>query len=224
MNDDELGRAIEASTSRRVRALRPRPDAEELFARVDVRATRQRRILVATVAVVLVVGVAAGFAIGRAGDTAPTKEAIVALDDGTPPQPAARPQIEPADVEGARIAIEAAFHSAFAGGVPDAERDAATQDGDHLGVLVDEARARALKFGYTAEQLAGTTVSVQDVAFIDEAHAVVHFTLAIPGHGTILADRVGYAVHTDGRWKVALRTACDLLSLGGLGRTCPPVP
>ena len=82
----------------------------------------------------------------------------------------------------------------------------------------------AERFGYTAEQLAGTTISLRDIAFIDETHAVVHFTLAIPGHGTILVDRVGYAVHTDGRWKVALRTACDLLSLDGLGRTCPPEP
>ena len=63
-----------------------------------------------------------------------------------------------------------------------------------------------------------------DTAFIDASHAVVHFTLTIPGHGPILADRVGYAVLTDGRWKVALRTACDLLSLDGLGRTCPPAP
>ena len=134
------------------------------------------------------------------------------------------PQIEPADVDGARLAIEAAFHDAFGGGVPDALRDAATQDGEHLGALVEQAKALAVKLGYTPAQLAGTTISLRDVAFIDESHAVVHFTLSIPEHGTIHADRVGYAVHTGGRWKVALRTECDLLSLGGLGRTCPPAP
>ena len=50
------------------------------------------------------------------------------------------------------------------------------------------------------------------------------FSLTIPGHGEILRDRVGYAVLVDGRWKVALRTECDLLSLNGLGAQCPPTP
>ena len=52
----------------------------------------------------------------------------------------------------------------------------------------------------------------------------MQFSLTIPGHGEILRDRVGYAVLVDGRWKVALRTECDLLSLNGLGAQCPPAP
>ena len=224
MNDDDLGRAVAASADRRVRALHPRPDVEELFDRVDARATRQRRILTGTVAVVLVAGLAAGFAIGRAGDDSAAPTAVVALDDGTPPRPAARPQIEPADVEAAEAAIGAAFQSAFAGGVPTDEKIAAIQDGEHLRALFDEAQTHARQFGYTKEQLAGTSISLRDIAFIDDSHALAHFTLTIPGHGSVLVDRVGYAVNTGGGWKVALRTECDLLSLSGLGRSCPPVP
>jgi hypothetical protein len=63
---------------------------------------------------------------------------------------------------------------------------------------------------------------VLGTSFIDETHAIVRFTLTVPGHGAILTDRVGYAVIDGGRWKVALRTVCDLLSLGGLSGQCPP--
>jgi hypothetical protein len=65
---------------------------------------------------------------------------------------------------------------------------------------------------------------VRTTSFIDETHAIVQFTLTVPGHGPILTDRVGYAVLDGGRWKVALRTVCDLLSLGGLGTQGPPAP
>jgi hypothetical protein len=49
----------------------------------------------------------------------------------------------------------------------------------------------------------------------------VTFTLTIPDHGAVITDRVGYAVFEDGRWKVALRTACDLVSLSGPSEQCP---
>jgi hypothetical protein len=60
--------------------------------------------------------------------------------------------------------------------------------------------------------------------FIDSTHAIVQFSLTISGHGEVLKDRVGYAVLVNGRWKVALRMECDLLSLNGLGVQCPPAP
>ena len=173
----------------------------------------------------LVVGVAAGFAIGRAGETSPTQTAVVAARrrnaarTGGDVRRSNRPtSSRPASRSRRRSTARTPA------ACPAQEKDAATQGGEHLRALVDEAKSRAQQFGYTAEQLAGTTISVRDTAFIDESHAVVHFTMSIPGHGPILADRVGYAVHTGGRWKVALRTVCDLLSLDGLGRTCPPAP
>jgi hypothetical protein len=83
-------------------------------------------------------------------------------------------------------------------------------------------RTYAQRYGYTSEQLAGTSVTVLGVVFIDEAHAAVRFTITVPEHGDVLVDRVGYAFFDSGRWKVALRTACDLLSLNGLRQQCPP--
>ena len=78
--------------------------------------------------------------------------------------------------------------------------------------------------GYTDEELSGKTIAVLNTHFVDPTHAVVHFTLSIPGRGAVLVDQAGYAVREDGRWKVALRTACDILSLSGLSQQCPPVP
>ena len=115
-----------------------------------------------------------------------------------------------------------AYQEAYTGGVTDAVRDAAVQRGSELSELRQDIIAIARATGYTAEQFAGTTVSVRDITFIDDTHAAVRFTLSVPGHGDVLVDRTGFAVVDGGRWKVALRTACDVLSLNGVQRPCPP--
>jgi hypothetical protein len=107
--------------------------------------------------------------------------------------------------------------------VPAARRTAAIQQGASLESRRRQVLAFARARGYTTEQFAGTTIDVLDVQFIDEDHAVVRFTLTVPGHGPVMVDRVGYAVREDGTWRVALRTACDLMSLGGAAGPCPPV-
>jgi hypothetical protein len=122
----------------------------------------------------------------------------------------------------ARTAIVQAFEDAFDGTSLPAARDAATQDGAELSQLRRDVLAYAQRFGYTAEQLAGTKIDVLEVSFIDETHATVRFTLTVPGRGAVIVDKVGYAVLDGGRWKVALRTACDLLSLDGVIGRCPP--
>jgi len=120
------------------------------------------------------------------------------------------------------VAINQSFHDGFDGAAPDAVRQAAVQSGSRLEALRREALATAEGRGITSAELTGITIEVLDTSFVDRTHAVVHFTLTIPGRGPVLVDQVGYAVVDDGRWKVSLRTACDLLSLSGLGRPCPP--
>jgi hypothetical protein len=220
MTDDDFTAALERSVDARTRRLAPRPDVDDLLARVRRRAARQQRVLVASLVAVLALGGIAGYVIGHSEeDTATT---FVAANGSLPSPRAGASGLAPADEEAARAAVKAAFHDAYAGGVPYNVRVAAMQRGDELEIYRRTALKNAQRFGYTPEQLAGTTVKVLSVLFIDETHAAARFTLSIPGHGDVLADRIGYAVVDDGRWKVSLRTACDTLSLDGLLQQCPP--
>jgi hypothetical protein len=221
MNDDDLGQRLGRNIDRRVRSVTPRADIEELLVRTQRRLAHQRRLLFGAVVVVLAIGGVGGYLLGHAPDGDPARTEV-AVDDGAPGFANTSPAFEPANIEATRADIARAFHSAFDGGVPAREKVDAVQNGASIQGLSRESRRNAGRFGYTEEQLAGSSISVLDTAFIDATHAVVHFSLAVPGHGEILVDRVGYAVLVDGRWKVALRTVCDLLSLDGLGRQCPP--
>jgi hypothetical protein len=209
MNDDELGRYVGQSIERRVGSVTPRVDLEELLVRTQRRLSHQRRVLVAAVVAVLVIGGLAGYVVGHAGDD--DRAAVnAALDDGAPRFASPAPAFEPANVAAANAAIGQAFHSAFDGGVDPRQKAKAIQNGASIESLTQSARQN--------------TISVLATRFIDSTHAIVQFSLTIPGHGEVLKDRVGYAVLVNGRWKVALRTECDLLSLNGLGVQCPPAP
>jgi len=162
----------------------------------------------------------AGYVAGHSN--APTETAVVALNDGVPDDTSGDAVIEPVNVDAAVAAITQAFHDAYDGGTPDAVRRAAIQGGSKLELLRREALASIELRGYTATELAETTIEILGTTFVDRTHAVVHFTFNIPGHGAVLVDQVGYAVFDNSRWQVSLRTACDLLSLSGLGRQCPP--
>jgi hypothetical protein len=221
MNDDDLAKSLARSVDLRVRNVSARPDVADLFARVGRRSSRQRRWLVGGLLAVLALGGVGGYLIGHTGrDSAPA--AVAVPGEGLPPVDASNPALEPADIVAARAAIAQAFSDAYAGGVPEDVRNAAIQDGSKLLTLRRESLAYAARYGYTSEQLAGSSIAVLGVTFIDEMHAAVRFTITIPEHGDVLVDRVGYAIFDGGRWKVALRTACDLLSLGGLRSSCPP--
>jgi hypothetical protein len=215
---------LSAALGRSVAGIAPRPDAGALLVRVERRASRQRSWLLAAVVAMLVVGGIGGYLVGRDGrDGAPTRTAVAAPGDGTPPATAADSAlVEPVDPVAARVAIVQAFQDAFDGTSSNAAKATAVQDGDRLEQLRRDVFAYAQRFGYTPEQLAGTTISVLDVSFIDETHAAVRFTLSVPGRGEVIVDKVGYAVLDGRRWKVALRTACDLISLDGVIGRCPP--
>jgi hypothetical protein len=222
MSDIELASSIARSVEHRVGALSPRPDVEDLLARMGRRASRQRRSFVAGLVVALVAAGFAGYLIGTANEDSGTGAVVAAQSDGLPSPEASSLALEPADAEAARAAITQAFHDALTGSTPDSTRSAAIQDGESLQALRGEVVMYAQRYGYTSEQLAGTSITVLGIAFIDEQHAAVRFTVSVPDHGDVLVDRVGYAFFDRGRWKVALRTACDLLSLNGLHRQCPP--
>jgi hypothetical protein len=214
---------LSAALGRSVAGVAPRPDAEALLVRVERRAARQRSWLIAAIVVMLVVGGIGGYLVGRGDDAGPARTAVAARGDGTPPVTAPESAlVEPVDPVAARAAILQAFADAFDGGSSAAAKDAAVQDGAELRQLRTDVSAYAKRFGYTAEQLAGTTIRVLEVDFIDEAHAAVRFTLTVPERGDVIVDKVGYAVLDGGRWRVALRTACDLLSLDGVIGRCPP--
>jgi hypothetical protein len=216
----ETADALAASLRRRAQRIDPRPNLEVLLARLDQRVTRHRRVLGAGLVAVLAVGGLVGYALGSS--SAPETTAVVALNDGVPDAASNAPAIEPENVGAAVIAINQAFHDAFDGATPAATRLAATQNGAQLEALRREAVASAQRFGFSPVELTGITIEVSEPTFVDRTHAAVRFTLTVPGRGPVLVDQVGYAVVDAGRWKVSLRTACDLLSLSGLGRPCPP--
>jgi hypothetical protein len=212
--------ALEQRLHAAVRRLHPRTDPEALLASIERRHARQRRAVFGVVALLLVGAVGAGFFVGR--DTVEGRGPVIAVEDGTPGAAVSDVAVEPADVEGARAAVIQAFEDAYTGSTPQAAKDEAVQNSEQLAPLVARARSYARRLGVTPEQLAGTTIDVWGVVFIDETHAAVRFTLSIPPRGPVMVDRVGYGVFTDGRWRVSMRTACDLLSLTGLGERCPP--
>ena len=221
MTDQDLTRSLDRAVDHRVESARLRPDVDDLFQRVERRASRDRRLRSGLLVVFLAVGGLVGFAIGR-DDSGSDLQPIAVASDGVADAATEPAALAPTDLEAAQAGVERVFHDAYSGGVTEAERTAAIQDGASLGALRKEQLADAAAHGYTAEQLAGTTIDVLGVQFIDEDHAAVRFTISVPGHGDVLVDRIGYAVRLDGRWKVTLRTACDLLSLGGSRRPCPP--
>jgi hypothetical protein len=221
MSNDDFPESIRRTLEARVRHLEPHPDADLLFARVQARTRRKQRLLAGVTACVLVAGVLGGYLLGRSS-TSPSSPGVLApLDDGVPSSPSPISPYAPADVGAANAAIDAAFHAALDGNTTPAAQIVAIQNGSRVQPLMHESALLAQSFGYAPEQLAAAAVAVSDVSFIDSTHAVVHFTLTIPGHGAVLVDRAGYAVFEAGAWRVAMRTACDLVSLNGLVRTCP---
>ena len=176
-------------------------------------------------ALALVVGGLCGYLIGDSV-TNQSSTSVVAVSDGTPPSTAELIRKWPLLTLLLRVAeITRAFHDAFDGGTSQDAKEHAMQDGAALRQLRRSVDAFAKEHGYTSAQLAGTTITILDTNFIDETHAAaVRFTIAVPERGNVIVDRVRYAVVDSHHWKVALRTACDLLSLDGLIGPAPANP
>jgi hypothetical protein len=219
MNDDDLARTLRDALARRLDRTRARPDIDKVFARLERRAARRRRALGATALVAVVAAGFVGYTVG-VSNTSPAAQ-VLSIRDGAPGD-LTDSTSAPEDPTAATHAVAQAFQDGLAGGPLSSRQTAAVQDGRRLEGLRAEALAAAESRGITREQLASSSVDVLDVRFVDRQHAVVHFTLSLPPIGPVLVDQVGYAVFSEGRWRVALRTMCDLLSLSGVGRACPP--
>jgi hypothetical protein len=218
VNDEDLTRGISRAVADRMARLKPKPDVQKVLQRLERSATRRRRAMGGLAVFAVVVAGLLGYAVGQHSE--PTVESL-RVSDGVPGAATGAP-IDPEDSALATAAIVKAFHDAYDGGSPHEQRNAAVQDGKRLEPLRAEAIELAVQRGFLAEQLAQESIEVHDVSLVDRTHAIVRFTISIPPRGPLLVDQIGYAVQEDGRWKVSLRTQCDLLSLGGLGKPCPP--
>ena len=126
----------------------------------------------------------------------------------------------PGDLAQAGVEIANAYRIVF-GPAGDPAKAESIQLGSDILPLLHRSKEIATRFGYTEDQLAGNVVTVSDPSFIDATHAVVRFSITIPGHGTAVRDRIGYAVQTNGKWQVAARTVCDLVWPSGTWAACP---
>jgi hypothetical protein len=92
-DDQQLGESVRDSVARNVRRVSPRPDADDLFARVGAHAARQRRAFAVSAVALAAVASLVGYSIGVAGDDGPS----VAVAPGQQTEPTTTSS--PADVQ-----------------------------------------------------------------------------------------------------------------------------
>jgi hypothetical protein len=116
----------------------------------------------------------------------------------------------PVDVERAEIEIRAAF-----GGFSEEEDDSLPN--------VEAGAGLAATARLAAERHARGIVvfEVKEIKFLTEVRAVVVFVIVTGDDWVLLADTVGEAVVSDGRWRVARNTFAHLMRLAGVE---PPPP
>lgn len=215
-SDDDIGARLGRSIDTRVRRLRPRHDLDDLLERSEARRRRQRRQFAVGSALALVVVAIGAFILGAttSDDSADTTAVVI------PRSPEVADIYAPGDLARAGVEIASAYRTVF-GPASDPAKVASIQLGSDLILLLHRSKEIAARFGYTEDQLANNVVTVSDPSFIDATHAVVRFSITIPGHGTAVKDRVGYAVQSNGKWQVAARTVCDLVWPSGTWAACP---
>ena len=121
----------------------------------------------------------------------------------------------PEDEDAARAEIAAAY-AASATASEDGRSVPSVETGANLGPTLLRAQERS-PFPAPAE----VSIDVNDVLFLDQAHAAVWFTITIDGSPR-LGNHRGDAVVVDGAWKMARATFCDLMRSAGV--ECPPEP
>jgi hypothetical protein len=214
--DDELGAQLGRNIDARVRRLRPTDDIEGLLTKsTELRRHQRRRFGVATTLLVIVVAIVA-FSVGAATSDGGKETTAVVI----PRTPAVADIYAPEDLRRAGVEISESYRAVF-GPANDQAKVAAMQLGPQLLPLLHRSAEIAQRFGYTQDQITRNVVTVSDPSFIDATHAIVKFSIAIPEHGMVVKDRVGYAVQTDGRWQVAARTVCDIVWPGTTSAACP---
>jgi hypothetical protein len=214
--DDDLGAQLGRNIEARVRRIRPADDVDDLLTKsTELRRRQRRRFAVGTTVLLIVVAVAA-FSIGAATSDGGDETTAVVI----PRTPAVADVYAPADLAQAGLEISAAYREVF-GPANDAAKSGSMQLGRQLLPLLHRSSEIAQRFGYTEDQIQRNVVTISDPSFIDATHAIVKFSISIPDHGTVVKDRIGYAVQIDGRWQVAARTVCDIVWPGTTSPACP---
>src|SRR5215207_4172307 len=217
-SDDEFGARLGRSIGGRVRRLRTDNDLDELLTRSEELRRRQRRRFTIGTTIAVLILAAGAFAIGTATSEADPDGDTTAVV--IPRSPDVADVYAPAELARAGVEIANAYLVVF-GPAPDPAKVASIQLGSDILPLLHRSKEIAARFGYTEDQLAGNVVTVSSPSFIDATHAIVRFSITVPGHGTAVKDRIGYAVQTDGKWQVAARTVCDLVWPSGTWAACP---
>jgi len=75
-DEQQLGERVGDSVARNVRRVSPRPDTDDLFARIGARAARQRRVLAAAAVVVVAITSVGAYAIGKNDGNNPASVAV----------------------------------------------------------------------------------------------------------------------------------------------------
>lgn len=150
------------------------------------------------------------------GCVAVAREAIAAAPaEQTVLRIKARAQL-PDDPASAEEAIEQAFEVLLGGNATVAERQNVIEGGSNLGPVMQQVEER-----FPARR--HMDVFVEHIRFLDPAEAEVHFVLLFPGGSPLpRIASTGYAVLSNGVWKVARQTYCELV--GRIGVQCPPPP
>jgi hypothetical protein len=215
--DDDFGAQVGRTIEARVRRIRPVDDLEALLTKsAELRRRQRRRFAVGTTLLLIVVAIAA-YSIGTASTSSTGDETTAVV---VPRAPTVADVYAPEDLARAGIEISSAYRDVFGPASNDAKVEA-MQLGPQLLPLLHRSGEIAQRFGYTEDQISRNTVTVSDPSFIDATHAIVKFSITIPDHGTVVKDRLGYAVQIDGRWLVAARTVCDIVWPGTTSPACP---
>jgi hypothetical protein len=129
-----------------------------------------------------------------------------------PPElPAAGEQ--PADPDGARAAVTAAYEAAYAGSNSDEARAAAIADPTGFDTVFEQ-----LRTGSFADTVLAATAAVREIVFTAPDHAWLRYDIMVNG-SQYFTDRFGEAVLIDGAWKVANDTICRDVRLAAI--ECP---
>ncbi len=123
-----------------------------------------------------------------------------------------RPSL-PQDRDAAEEEIERVFETAIGGDTGEDERLQLIEDSSNLRASLQEV-AQRLPRGQRPDTF------VDHVRFLSEDEAEVHFVIVYPGPSAPRFPQSGYAVVSDGRWKVARETWCRLVAQ--IGVRCPP--
>jgi len=118
----------------------------------------------------------------------------------------------PADVQTAVREVSFAFHDAFILS-EDRKTVPSVEGGELLGPCLKEAQER-----HADLRRKDQSITVEDIEFLDDGHAVVMFTVSLAGRPSMTLR--GDAVVVDGHWLMARATFCELMTLAGV--ECPP--